>query len=82
MNLDDMAVGLTTVSDIDLGKINYNNKLASSPKGEKFHFSHVHPHQIKNALFDIDTSAEGSDGICVKMLKLIWMTILPTLTKT
>jgi Reverse transcriptase (RNA-dependent DNA polymerase)/Endonuclease-reverse transcriptase len=80
MNLDDMAVGLTTVPDIDLGKINYNYKLASSPKGEKFHFSYVHPLQIKKALFDIDTSAEGSDGICVKMLKLIWMAILPTLT--
>jgi Reverse transcriptase (RNA-dependent DNA polymerase) len=42
--------------------------------------SYVHPLQIKNALFDINTSAEGSDGICVKMLKLIWMAILPTLT--
>jgi hypothetical protein len=80
MNLDDMAVGLTTVPEIDMGKINYNYKLASSPEGEKFHFSYVQPLQIKNALFDIDTSAEGTDGICVKMLKLIWMVILPTLT--
>jgi hypothetical protein len=40
----------------------------------------VHPLDIKKALFDIDSSAEGSDGICVKMLKLIWIAILPTLT--
>jgi Reverse transcriptase (RNA-dependent DNA polymerase)/Endonuclease-reverse transcriptase len=79
-DLDDMAVGLTTVPDIDQSKINYNYKLASKPEGEKFHFTHVHPLDIKKVLFEIDSSAEGSDGICVKMLKLIWMVILPTLS--
>jgi Reverse transcriptase (RNA-dependent DNA polymerase)/Endonuclease-reverse transcriptase len=80
LDIDDMVEGLTTVPDIDLTKINHSYKLASSPECEQFHFAHVQPLQIKNALFEIDTSAEGSDGICVKMLKLIWMVILPTLT--
>jgi hypothetical protein len=79
-DLDDMAVGLTTVPDIDQSKINYNYKLASTLEGEKIHFTRVHPLDIKKVHFEIDSSAEGSDGICVKMLKLIWMVILPTLS--
>jgi hypothetical protein len=80
VDLDEMVIGLTKIPDIDLHKIDYNYKLANQPVSEKFYFSYVHPIKIKNALFDISSSAEGTDGICVKMLKLIWLVIWPTLT--
>jgi hypothetical protein len=79
-NLDVLADGLTALPDIDSTKIKFDYNLESRPQGEKFYFAFVQPIKIKEAIFDINSSAEGHDGVCVKMLKKIWEIIIPSVT--
>jgi Reverse transcriptase (RNA-dependent DNA polymerase) len=79
-NLNDLADGLTAVPDIDSSKIKLDYNLQSRLHGEKFYFAFAPPIKIKEAMFDITTSAEGCDGICIKMLKKIWEIIIPSVT--
>jgi hypothetical protein len=79
-NLDVLADDLTALPDIDSTKIKFDYNLNSRPQGEKFYFAFVQPIKIKEAIFDINSSAEGHDGICVKMLKTIWEIIIPSVT--
>jgi exonuclease III len=79
-DLNQLAHSLTMGPDIDETKIKFDFNLVNRPQGEKFYFSHAQPIKVKNAIFDIDTSAEGTDGICVKMIKLIWQTLVFPIT--
>jgi len=79
-DLDVLAAGLTAVPDVDNSKVKLDYNLEFRPQGDKFYFSYVHPVDIKKAMFDIVTSAEGIDGICIKMLKKIWEAIINSVT--
>jgi exonuclease III len=79
-DLNELAQSLTKCPDIDESKIKFDSNLAPRPAGEKFYFSHAQPVKVKNAIFDIDSAAEGNDGICVKMIKLIWQTLVFPIT--
>jgi Reverse transcriptase (RNA-dependent DNA polymerase)/Endonuclease-reverse transcriptase len=79
-NLDELAEGLTALPDIDSSKINFDYNLEPRTQVDKFYFSHVQPDKIKAAIFDIVTSAEGCDGICINMLKKIWQVIIFSVT--
>jgi hypothetical protein len=78
---DLMVDGLTITPDAALlNKIDLNYSIPQRITGEKFHFSYVEPAQVYKSILEITSSAEGHDGVCVKMLKLIPQVILPTLT--
>jgi retron-type reverse transcriptase len=81
VSLDEMVEGLTIVqSDAEIEKIEFDYQIYKPLQGEKFYFKHVEPLQVYEALCEITSSAEGNDGICIKMLKGIILIILPTIT--
>jgi hypothetical protein len=47
--------------------------------GEKFHFKHVYPHDIKHSVNCVKSNAKGNDGITIKMLRQLNDAILPSL---
>jgi hypothetical protein len=78
---DLMVDGLTIVPDaVLLSKIDLNYSIPQPINGDKFHFLYVEPATVYKSILEITSSAEGHDGVCVKMLKLIPQVILPTLT--
>lgn len=79
-DLDALAQGLTITPDIDMTKINYDYNLAYTTHTDQFYFSHVEPIKVKNAIFDIDSSSEGDDKICIRMLKTIWQVLVIPIT--
>jgi Endonuclease/Exonuclease/phosphatase family len=79
-NLDELAQGLTMCPDIDQSKIKFDYNFELTAPNDQFYFSHVEPVDVKNAIFDIDTSAEGTDGICIRMIKLIWQVLVIPIT--
>jgi hypothetical protein len=79
-DLDALVKGLTMSPDIDESKINYDYNLDCMTQGDQFYFSHVEPVIVKNAIFDIDSSAEGSDKICIRMIRSIWQILVIPIT--
>jgi len=61
-------------------QIEQNVALPTSDLDDKFYFKYVTPIQVKRAIREITSPAEGTDQICIKMLKLCIDVILPTLT--
>jgi Reverse transcriptase (RNA-dependent DNA polymerase) len=78
---DNLAEQLTVRQTPDiLNKIEQNVAEPPDEAGDKFYFKYVTPLEVKRAVNDIISPAEGVDLICIKMLKLCINIILPTLT--
>jgi hypothetical protein len=81
VSLDNMAHELTVVPKPEvLDSVDYGYQIQRPVAGEQFHFSCVEPIHVCEAISKITSSAEGTDGICIKMLNLIAFAILSTLT--
>jgi hypothetical protein len=79
-NLNELAQGLTMCPDIDESKIKFDYNFELTTPNDQFYFSHVKPVDVKKAIFEIETSAEGTDGICIRMIKLIWQALVIPIT--
>jgi hypothetical protein len=79
---DELAQQLTVKQDAEI-LANLNGRVAprdSNRSGDPFYFKYVTPIEVKRAIFDIDSSAEGVDKTCIQMLKRPVNIILPALT--
>jgi hypothetical protein len=81
VGLDLMVDKLTVEPDqLLIDKIDFYYCVPRTINGEQFHFSCVEPAQIYKSIFEIKSSAQGEDGVCILMIKSILQATLPTLT--